>query len=78
MGKPKKKLVAMKATERDWTPRRRGAIYCSPLCGDDCTWAAYLAAKARALDQEWRADIATAVEGKSHFCFHCKAIIPPC
>ncbi|MEN6550088.1 MAG: hypothetical protein ABFE07_28935 [Armatimonadia bacterium] len=30
---------------RDWEPQRRGAIYCSPACGGDCTWAEYQRAK---------------------------------
>ncbi len=30
--------------KQDWTPRRRGAIYCSPACGGNCTYAAFLAA----------------------------------
>lgn len=30
-----------------WTPRRRGNIYCSPLCGFKCTRAAYDRAKKR-------------------------------
>ncbi len=30
--------------KQDWTPRRRGAIYCSPACGGNCTYADYLAA----------------------------------
>lgn len=28
-----------------WTPRRRGEVYCSTLCGGGCTHAEYLAAK---------------------------------
>ena len=28
-------------TERDWTAKRNGAIYCAPACGGNCTWAAY-------------------------------------
>lgn len=37
--------------KRGWTPRRRGAIYCSPRCGADCTHEAYMTAtrKAKAL-----------------------------
>lgn len=27
--------------DKGWTPRRRGEIYCSPLCGGRCTHAAY-------------------------------------
>lgn len=34
-------------TKRDWTPSRRGAVYCSPACGGKCTWAAYQKAKKR-------------------------------
>lgn len=34
--------------ERGWTPVRRGKVYCSPLCGHNCTWADYRAAKTRA------------------------------
>lgn len=26
---------------KGWTPRRRGEIYCSPLCGGKCTHAAF-------------------------------------
>lgn len=36
-----------RAADRDWTPTRRGAIYCSPACGGRtgfCTWDAYQAA----------------------------------
>jgi len=29
---------------RDWIPRRRGDIYCSPACGGNCTYADYLKA----------------------------------
>lgn len=32
----------------DWTPRRRGALYCSPACGGGCTMVAYREAVARA------------------------------
>lgn len=28
-------------TERDWTAKRNGVIYCAPACGGGCTWAAY-------------------------------------
>lgn len=37
--------------KRGWTPRRRGAIYCSPRCGASCTHAAFELAtrKAKAL-----------------------------
>jgi hypothetical protein len=31
-----------------WTPRRDGAIYCSPACGGRCRWADFEAANARA------------------------------
>jgi len=36
----------MPATDptRDWTPRRKGAVYCSPACGGGCTHAAHRAA----------------------------------
>lgn len=34
--------------DRDWTPRRRGAFYCSPACGGGCTLAQYRAVKAHA------------------------------
>lgn len=30
--------------KRSWTPKRRGAIYCSSACGHGCTWAAYIQA----------------------------------
>lgn len=36
-----------KPVERDWTPVRRGAIYCSPACGFSCTWEAHEAAKVK-------------------------------
>lgn len=26
---------------RDWTPRRRGEVYCAPACGRGCTWSEY-------------------------------------
>lgn len=29
---------------KGWTPRRRGEIYCSPLCGAKCTHAAFVEA----------------------------------
>lgn len=37
--------------ERDWTPKRRGKIYCSPACGLGCTHAEFMTAtrKAKAL-----------------------------
>ena len=38
-------LRAVRATQDGWTPVRRGAIFCSPLCGGNCTHAAYLRAK---------------------------------
>lgn len=28
-------------TEKDWEPVRVGAVYCSPACGGQCTFAAY-------------------------------------
>ncbi len=31
-----------------WTPRRRGDVYCSPACGGNCKYTAYLLAKERA------------------------------
>lgn len=35
-----------------WTPKREGAVYCSPACGGrerhGCTWQAHLQAKSRA------------------------------
>lgn len=33
----------MKTTtdKQDWTPRRRGRLYCSPACGGGCTHAAF-------------------------------------
>lgn len=51
------------APSRDWTPRRRGPIYCSPVCGSDCTWAAYQsalklsAALAKRLGKGWDAHV---------------------
>ena len=32
-------------TKINWTPIRRGKIYCSSACGGNCTWAAYQLAK---------------------------------
>lgn len=32
-------------TERSWNPIRKGALYCAPSCGGNCTWEAYLKAK---------------------------------
>ena len=34
----------MKQSNMDWTPIRRGGIYCSPLCGGGCTYAAFVKA----------------------------------
>lgn len=34
--------------EHNWTPIRKGAIYCAPLCGGSCTWSAYQRAKSNA------------------------------
>jgi len=31
-----------------WKPKRRGAIYCSPACGANCTWAEHQWAKREA------------------------------
>ena len=41
-------------TDKHWTPKRTGAIYCAPACGGRCTWAAFQAAhaSARALVKE--------------------------
>ena len=33
----------------DWTPKRRGPIYCAPACGANCTYAAFRLAQTRAL-----------------------------
>ncbi len=47
----------------DWTPVRRGSIYCSPTCGGGCTHRAYLAAvkKSEALAKKmgtgWKASV---------------------
>ena len=35
-------------SEPSWTPRRRGALYCSPACGGRCTLAAWRSANAAA------------------------------
>lgn len=35
-------------TTRNWTPVRRGHLYCSPSCGGGCTHEAYLTAKLKA------------------------------
>ncbi|WP_306147284.1 MULTISPECIES: hypothetical protein [unclassified Roseibium] len=37
-------------TKLDWTPVRRGDVYCSPRCGAGCTWKAYQTAVQRADD----------------------------
>src|SRR5882724_6015615 len=37
-------------TERDWTPIKRGDMYCSPACGGNCKRSAYDAAVKRAKD----------------------------
>lgn len=48
---------------RDWTPKRRGAIYCAPACGMGCTWIAFNAAScaasnlARSLGDAWEPDV---------------------
>lgn len=56
----------------DWTPVRRGAIYCSPACGYDCTFEAYerahqLAAELAArLGPGWTTDVWE--NGAWHYC----------
>lgn len=46
--------VGRKQREREevvgWTPVRRGAIYCSPRCGGNCTYEAYQSAKLKAYE----------------------------
>lgn len=37
-------------TERDWTPVKRGDVYCSPACGGNCKRSAYDAAVKRTKD----------------------------
>lgn len=51
-------------SKRDqWKPTRRGPIYCSPICGANCTHAEYLRAKAAAekmvknLGAGWEIDV---------------------
>lgn len=49
--------------DKAWTPRRRGAIYCSPRCGRGCTFAEYQSATrdakalAKRLGAGWRTDV---------------------
>lgn len=35
-------------SDKGWTPRRHHDVYCSPLCGCDCTWEEYQQAKKKA------------------------------
>ncbi len=39
-----------KEVARDWTPKKRGEIYCAPACGRGCTWTEYEEATIAATD----------------------------
>ena len=49
--------------ERDWKAVHRGRIYCAPVCGANCTWAAFQDATAKAkalaklLGKGWKPDV---------------------
>lgn len=49
--------------DQGWKPRRRGEIFCSPLCGGLCTWRAYQCAVraattlAKRLGKGWTAQV---------------------
>lgn len=36
--------------ELSWEPVRRGAVFCAPACGSQCTWAAYQLAVAKSAE----------------------------
>jgi hypothetical protein len=40
--------VKKKSIRLSWKPVRRGAIYCAPACGYECTWREYQSALRRA------------------------------
>jgi hypothetical protein len=46
--------LEQRAKDARWVPVRRGPIYCSPGCGNDCTWEAKLHADHKA---KWLADV---------------------
>lgn len=37
-------MMKRKPVARDWTPVKRGAVFCSPACGGGCTHASFLKA----------------------------------